>query len=483
MDVRQKPTTARKACLRCRRSKRRCDKALPKCLLCRRRQEDCLYETITFSSSASATPPDTNPTVSLDGALSSQRIKAAIVEKLSGIEPKDVGPAYSRTIRFWFPIIAESRLGDHLPADWTAATLDFSLLCLTIILFCTTPKSEHWGDNEVSELKDLYLSAKSWIALVEGMGDNSTEIVLSRLFITAFEVTHGLYPAAYISISAAARAAETLKKEKVSASTSYKPPAEEGRVEECMIWAAIKILDRYIAIESGEYPPVTRRIHKNEPILPYSKLTDAICPAFLSHPFSPQRQFLRLYEATNLLDKVHITIYEPTPRISFNLEEGALLVNTLTSLRTIILGEVPDDSKIYASGLLICNIGLLLIYEKCDNERSFNYNMKEHWITATLPLRRIIEDIHALIQLLGDVDESYLERIPPFVHFLMYKTASILTNRLRDPTSFEKNAQILKSLRDFLSYVHTRWLAAGRYLGLLDEDTSPRIFKALEREQ
>ena len=113
---------------------------------------------------------------------------------------------------------------------------------------------------------------------------------------------------------------------------------------------------RYIAIENGEYPPVTRRIHTNEPDIPYSELPFAVCPVFRSTPFSPQRKFLRLYEAANLLDRVHLTIYEPTPRISFNLEEGALLVNTLVSLRTVILGEAPEDSRIYAGGLLICNM-------------------------------------------------------------------------------------------------------------------------------
>lgn len=87
--------------------------------------------------------------------------------------------------------------------------------------------------------------------------------------------------------------------------------------------------------------------------------------------------------------------------------------------------------------------------------------MKDHWLSATLPLHSIIEDIHNIIQPLSEIDESYLDRIPPFVNFIMYKTASILTNRLRDHTTFEKNAQILKSLRNFLNHVQTRWLAAG----------------------
>ncbi|KAL6814371.1 hypothetical protein J3E69DRAFT_347124 [Trichoderma sp. SZMC 28015] len=482
-DRAQKPANARKACLRCRRSKRKCDRALPKCLLCTRRQEDCQYETITLSSSGSVTSLTANTTISPDEALCPQRIKAAIVEKLRETEPKDAALAYYRTMQPWFPIIAESRLGDQLPTNWDDATLDFTLLCSIIMLICTTPESSTWMNSNDSLLKDLYLSTKSWIALLEGIGVNSVEVVQSRLFLTAFEVTHGLYPAAYISISGVVRAAEILKRGKDLETRSSEPSSEEERVELCMTWAAIKVMDRYIAIENGKYPPVSRRIHTNEPDLPYSELPFAVCPVFRSTPFSPQRQFLRLYEATNLLDRVHLTIYEPTPRIAFNLEEGALLVNTLVSLRTVILGEAPEDSRIYASGLLICNIGLLLIYDKCDRERTLNYNMKEHWIAATLPLQNIIRDVSNIIQPLNDIDDDSLNSLPPFVHFLMYKAAKILTHSMRDETSFNTNIQILKSLRDFLNLIQTRWLAASRYLGLLDEDTTPRIFKALERER
>ncbi|KAL7931373.1 hypothetical protein V8C35DRAFT_310246 [Trichoderma chlorosporum] len=481
MDKRHKAANARKACLRCRRSKRKCDRALPKCLLCKRREEDCQYETITLSSSGSVTPLGTNLAVSPDRIPSPQLIKVAIVENLSNLEPTDIVSAYYRTIQPWFPIIAEPRLGDQLPDDWNGATLDFTLLCLAIVLLSTPPESTTWADTSNSVLKNLYLSAKSWIALAEGIGANSAEIVQSRLFITVFEVVHGLYPAAYVSIGATARAAEALKADKMSENVPYRLSADEERVESCMTWAAIKALDRYIAIENGEHPPATRRLPMKESDLPYTELPFAVCPIFMSTPFSPQRQFLRLYEATNLLDQVHITIYQPTPRVSFNLEEGALLVNTLVSLRTLILEEMPEDSRVYASGLLICNIGLLLIYDKCNRERSLNYNMKEHLISATLPLKRIVEDVYSIIQPLNDIDSSGLDKIPPFVHFLIYKAANILTNNMRDQPNFDEDTRILKSLRDSLNLIQARWLTAGRYLSLLNEDTTPRIFRALDK--
>lgn len=185
-----------------------------------------------------------NTTISPDEALCPQRIKAAIVGKLRETEPKDAALAYYRTMQPWFPIIAESRLGDQLPTNWDDATLDFTLLCSTIMLICTTPESSTWMNSNDSLLKDLYLSTKSWIALLEGIGVNSVEVVQSRLFLTAFEVTHGLYPAAYISISGVVRAAEILKRGKDLETRSSEPSSEEERVELCMTWAAIKVMDR-----------------------------------------------------------------------------------------------------------------------------------------------------------------------------------------------------------------------------------------------
>lgn len=79
-------------------------------------------------------------------------------------------------------------------------TLDLAVLCLAIDLFSIPlplgPKEEIVG----SDFMSLYLCTKGWIVSIEGLGINSLEVVQSRLLITLFEVAHGLYPAAYISI-------------------------------------------------------------------------------------------------------------------------------------------------------------------------------------------------------------------------------------------------------------------------------------------
>lgn len=220
------------------------------------RKEDCQYETITLTSSSASA--GIKPISALDDGPSSDHIRAAMVERLSGIKPSDVEVAYVRTIKPWFPIIAEPRLSDQLPDGWDDQTLDFTLLCLSIVLFQTAPKSNTCGDGSASGLMALYLSAKSWIALVEGLGINSIEVVQARLIIAAFEVSHGFYPAAYISIGAVVRAAETLKQGRDLEAPAYKPRTEEERVEELTTWAAIKVLDRWVIIKMLQSTPRLR---------------------------------------------------------------------------------------------------------------------------------------------------------------------------------------------------------------------------------
>lgn len=60
------------------------------------------------------------------------------------------------------------------------------------------------------EIESSYLSLKSWIAVLEGRGMNSLDFVNSRTLLVLFEVVHGNFPAAYISIGSLFRAADAL---------------------------------------------------------------------------------------------------------------------------------------------------------------------------------------------------------------------------------------------------------------------------------
>ena len=192
--------------------------------------------------------PSSTPSSPLDaglhlGVLNPGHIKDAIATKLTSA-PSDIFATYIQSIHPWFPIIALT-LQDQLPKSWNEASLDYTLLALCISLLCTSPPPSS-GDGTLSGLQSTYLHIKSWIAVIEGLGITSLKIVQARTLVTLFEVAHGFYPAAYISIGTTVRAADALKLHDYSPPSSSPSTNEESAREEAvLVGCAIRILDRY----------------------------------------------------------------------------------------------------------------------------------------------------------------------------------------------------------------------------------------------
>jgi hypothetical protein len=170
-------------------------------------------------------------------------LKNAVIHKFDRLTPESVVSAYQRSIEPWFPIA--SKLQSRLRPTWNETSLDVALLCLSILLLTTSPSSTTKGDGNISELETLYLHTKSSLALAEGLGFNSLPIVQSKILVTLFEVSHGFYPAAYISIGATVRAADAL--EIHPRGDTLQPRRSESAVtheETIWIWCGILVLDR-----------------------------------------------------------------------------------------------------------------------------------------------------------------------------------------------------------------------------------------------
>jgi hypothetical protein len=91
----------------------------------------------------------------------------------------------------------------------------------------------------------MYLMSKAWISLLEGAGLNSIDFMKARLLVNIFEVSHGLYPAVYLSIAATVRAADALaafQPQGVSRSL-----AETDAKEYMIMWCGIAVIDGFIA--------------------------------------------------------------------------------------------------------------------------------------------------------------------------------------------------------------------------------------------
>ncbi|KAF4631364.1 hypothetical protein G7Y89_g6759 [Cudoniella acicularis] len=483
MSTERRALIAKKACTRCSTQKRRCDKAIPDCGLCTRLRQTCKYELPRVSFSGPTPSPSPRPEIFLgSGAFTPSHLKDAIIQKLGPLTPEDTLSTYRRAIEPWFPIVSISRLRGRLPLTWDEAPLDVALLCLSIILLTTAPPSSLENDNDPSEFKSLYLYTKSSITSTEGLGINSFLIVQSRILVTLFEVAHGFYPAAYISIGATVRAADALKIHLgVDASPSRSLDDEAKREERVLTWSGILILDRYIAIESGPHPSLTR----SQSQFLHDVLKPTLCPTHQQDQdrTSPLCRLSRLFEASSLLDKIHTTVNSPTAEHAFNMDEVILTVQTLINLQTILDEEIGDGIHLYAAGLGLCNTALILAFENGSKVPLIAGVTDNCNSIATTSLISILSTITSTVELFTLSTQSInFNFLPPFVTFLVYKAAAIVTERLLMDIDSNEGLKKLRILRNFLRIMGERWLGCERYLRLLNEDTTPRILKAIEQE-
>ncbi|KAE9367121.1 hypothetical protein N431DRAFT_548747 [Stipitochalara longipes BDJ] len=398
---------------------------------------------------------------SLD-ALTPANIKAQIIARLSSTDPREIMMTYFETIHKWFWIFSQSTLTMQHPTTWDTASVDFSLLCFAIILLNSAPQESQGAYILSFEHRSMYLKSKAWISLLEGAGLNSIDFVKARLVVNIFEVSHGLYPAAYLSIAATIRAADALAlfhQEGGSQSLAETDPSEYR-----IMWCGIAVIDRYIATENSKCVPITR----DRPMPPATLSCNPLC--LLEQPATA---FTRLFEASTFLDHVHRVVHQPVSQETLNVEEMTVIVRTLKSFEAVVNQEILEQSKLFSICLALSSTALLLTFDNGSKTKASD----ENWSDS---LNKLIEDIVEMVELLnGDNLPAEEPTIPPLATFLIYKAAAIITRKLQADVELEVNLQRLRTLRKTLKIIAQRWLAGQRYLNLLDEDTTPRVLNAV----
>lgn len=133
-----------------------------------------------------------------------------------------------------FPIISEPRLMRDLPNIFSSARLECVIRCLCIMLVQQIPSEDSLTPQETS----LYNLAKISVGLLDAMANFSIEAIQCKLLVILFEMGHGIYPAASISIAACARSVRNLDFHQVDSFS------DDGTERETVSWM-VHNLDRY----------------------------------------------------------------------------------------------------------------------------------------------------------------------------------------------------------------------------------------------
>lgn len=177
------------------------------------------------------------PSLTDSGGRINFSIDDVITERLSiavGDESKvrETADKYFSTIHMWFPIISSTSYYGLLSSNSIRPSAEYSLLSLSMALITKFPDEGSFGS--------LYALLKTSIALVEASNIHSLGVVQARLLVALFEVGHGMNPAAFISLAAAARAAVAIGLNQ-NINNPYSKNSELG----LRVWWGLAILDRY----------------------------------------------------------------------------------------------------------------------------------------------------------------------------------------------------------------------------------------------
>ncbi|PLB50136.1 hypothetical protein P170DRAFT_508355 [Aspergillus steynii IBT 23096] len=439
------------ACIRCRKQKRKCDKLVPVCSLCKRLNKSCSYPAPDAVSSHPVAVPDLHD-------LTPSNIRHTLEAQVSsiigdGAQLQETAATYFRSVHVWLPIISETAYYSQLSKfRIQPAPSDFSVLTLCMFLVCAMPV-----DGEVSDqTRSLYTLVKSFVALLEAMGTNSLQLLQARLLLTVFEIGHTFYPAAYVSAGANVRAAVTLGASAASLEDLRTVFPEPWKAEEARrTWRGIVIADRYASLES-----------ENEPSALRGRRIDAASGSGNTKRVQNDL-FEKLVHASGLLGQVLTHIHENYQLISLpplnGIETGieALhILRSLTSTLATFQGESSTLDPLSSSSLAIYRRSAML--EVLEFGSHINLPANEYCTQTSINiLASLVHEIgHEAKATVATPTEP--ATLPVFIIHCIYKAAIVYLRDARLSGGVDPEPSI-RPLTDLLRHIGMRWRAASDY--------------------
>ncbi|RFU77476.1 transcriptional regulatory [Trichoderma arundinaceum] len=283
-------TLSRSACHACRRGKRRCDRALPACQLCIRKDVRCGYpkppakrsytpeiawdeKSMQDDSSPSSyryfnQPDQTSDSESgFDRARAVQFLAPGIfrgirleIPCLGAPIPRDVAAFVGDTQQVrdiasvlfshdgsWLPIVCRKHFFSAALNPLSPRRAEGTLLALCMKLYSTTSVR-----RDGSQKTALYRTAKRYHSEIEASGLISLHVLQAMIFIALYEIGHAIYPAAYLTVGACARYGVALGLDRVMTDNSDFNKSWMEVEEKRRSWWGVLALDRRLATSDPE---------------------------------------------------------------------------------------------------------------------------------------------------------------------------------------------------------------------------------------
>ncbi|KAL4779903.1 hypothetical protein BJX76DRAFT_361343 [Aspergillus varians] len=390
----------------------------------------------------------------------------------------NIKAGYFETIHRWLPFVSKIKVYRFTQEPQNAIKADIALLLLCMKLVQDVP------DTQGPQSVELYHLAKEFSRRLELDGLLTLRAVQAGILLLIYELGHGIFPAAFLTIGHCARQGVALGLHNKSApQLAGKPRSWVDWEERQRVWWTVIILDRYVAL-GGDYRPLCTEDPGRDTLLPADDEAwnsgEMVPPERVSlsskantNAISP---FARLAQASNLLGRVIRHCNDTALEVNFVLEDFETLCQAVYSLMELLQTQDLLTRLEATLARTICFSALF----KLSNHHSCELFDEESQCDPQIAARvreclqkslNIIHDIcgqvTALIEeIRGLLTEETLKIISPLMLNCVYSCAQNILWML-----LEKNNPQLTSAKlvceDILRFLDARWKSAGVYLELL----------------
>lgn len=166
----------------------------------------------------------------------------AHISQLLGADANAICEPYFSSIDAWFPFVSRKRLNQGIQASLPTETPGLALLLLCMKLVTDVPQLSNIPAVEST----LYRASRDYLNTMEEASPMSLHVFQSLVLIALYEIGHGIFPAAYLTVGRAARLGllRGVHDRKNSTQLFQTPQTWTYWEEERRIWWAVSILER-----------------------------------------------------------------------------------------------------------------------------------------------------------------------------------------------------------------------------------------------
>jgi hypothetical protein len=388
---------------------------------------------------------------------------------------RDTVERYFENVHLWLPVVSRMRmiLALDKPALDMTADLAALLLCMKLIIV-----SGHSSPQDAQS--QLYWLCKRQLSAVESGGLITLQLMQAALLITAYEIGHAIYPAAYLSSGHCIRLGNLLGiHDRQNAPQILRKAgawSENEEIKRCW-WGAL-LFESYVSVGGEGHslctwdPPPHFVLPADDDMWNQGEMTTNE-PLYVSSPTNVRAgAFARTCQATNLMGRMVRIMNDRYAEPSIRFSQAIHLHRTMTAFSNVLPSEVAEAPEKYSTALALCYGSLMHLVEpfSCTETNRGQHTVEETEMQAiAIPTMREVSTL--VLEFSRDILQKTmtenLASVSPLVADCLY-TATACFQWLVHEQGSPADLYAYTALRQVLSGLGDRWAVAGEYIKILE---------------